>query len=124
MNRPETAVSRYSNVTVNTLASSASARKRSEHLEDIFEIDGSFHDVTLINDAVEWQPVCVQIPGQQSVTDSYSINILENVIGLRLRKIKTMIRNNESRYTFFLFHIFKITHFQKLHIFQNDAITQ
>lgn len=100
MNRPETAVSRYSNVTVNTLASSASARKRSEHLEDIFEIDGSFHDVTLINDAVEWQPVCVQIPGQQSVTDSYSINILENVIGLRLRKIKTMIRNNESRYTF------------------------
>ena len=98
MDRPETAISRYSNVTVNSLESNLSGRKRAELLEDIFEIDDSFHDVKLVNGAVEWQPVRAQIPGQESISDRYSINILENVIGLRLRKIKTMIRNNESRY--------------------------
>ena len=100
MERPSTAISRYSNVTVNTIASSNNGRKRPEVLEDIFEIDGKYNDVTLQTDTIKWKPVRAEIPGQEAESDQYSISISENVIGLRLRKIKTMIKNNESRYDF------------------------
>jgi hypothetical protein len=94
MDRPVTAISRYSNLTVNSVSSQFSIQL----LEDIFTVDGISNDVILKNSTIEWQKVKTEIPGDEVLeSDIYRIDIYTNVIGLRVRKIKTVTEKEKFR---------------------------
>ena len=63
-------------------------------LEGIFEFSSRPFDVTLSGSELSWRPIKAEIPGIQSDSpEEYSIDISDEVIGLKIRKMK-IIKGN------------------------------
>ena len=90
--RPTTGQSRFSGLTLDTQFSRQTSLAPKE-LEGIFTFEGVSHDLLLSNGKLYWEPITVDIPGVEApMGEKYCVEIEKFVIGVRLRKIKTVIR--------------------------------
>lgn len=90
--RPNTGQSRLSGLTLDTEFSRQTSLLPKE-LEAIFTFEGVSHDLLLSDGRLSWEPITVDIPGVEApIGEKYCVEIEKFVIGVRLRKIKTVIR--------------------------------
>ena len=66
-------------------------------MEGIFEFSGRQFDLVLNGSELKWCPIKVEISGvNPEPPEEYSVDICEEVIGLKIRKLK-MVKNGEKK---------------------------